>query len=128
LSRKARGGLAVPINDTGFMQYELIRELNIPCLLTARAGLGTINHTLLTLRFADDVGLTVKGIIINRADGSQVELDNIETIGKLSGIKSIYTLPSIAGLDAEKLQPGNLREIFAKTINIDDIVSLMEII
>ena len=33
------GGLAVPLNDEGYMQYDLIRELGFSCLLVARAGL-----------------------------------------------------------------------------------------
>lgn len=123
---EAAGGLAVPLNDEGYMQYELIRELKFPCLLVTRAGLGTINHTLLTLRFAESVGLNVKGIIISGAGKTLIEQDNIVMIGKLSGIKAIFTLPVISAVDTEKLQPGKLREVFEQCIHIDDIISLME--
>lgn len=122
------GGLAVPINDEGYMQYELIRKLDFSCLLVARAGLGTINHTLLTLQAARSAGLKVKGILINRAGETLMEQDNIRMIKKLSGMATIITLPALKAVDTEKLQTGNLREAFEKNINIDDIVSLMETI
>jgi len=120
------GGLAVPLNDQGFMQHDLIRELGFPCLLVARTGLGTINHTLLTLRFAQSAGLTIKGIVMNGHGQTPVEIDNIETIRKLSGISAIFTLPALTEVDTEKLQPGNIADLFEKNIDIKKIIRLME--
>lgn len=123
---EAAGGLAIPLNGEGMMQYDLIRKLNFHCLLVARAGLGTINHTLLTLHMAKSVGLTVKGIIVSRAGDTLIEQDNIRMIRKLSGLEAIYTLPAITGMDSETLQTGNLRDVFDRSIAIDDILALME--
>ena len=120
------GGLAVPLNDQGFMQYDLIRELGFSCLLVARTGLGTINHTLLTLRFAQSAGLKIKGIVLNGHGQTPTETDNIETIRKLSGIPAIFTVPALDGVDTEKLQPGNIRDVFESTIDINEIIGLME--
>jgi len=120
------GGLAVPLNDHGFMQYDLIRELGFPCLLVCRTGLGTINHTLLTLRFAQSAGLTIKGIVMNGSGQTSPEIDNIETIRKLSGIAEIYTIPALTGVDTEKLQQGFIADVFEKTIDIKKIIGLME--
>ena len=120
------GGLAVPLNDEGKMQYDLIHRMGFPCLLVARAGLGTINHTLLTLSMAEKIGLKVKGIVINRAGETLIEQDNIAMIKKLSGIEAVFTLPVVAGVDTESLQTGNLREVFEQTIDIDSIIALME--
>jgi len=120
------GGLAVPLNDEGYMQYDLIRELGFPCLLVARAGLGTINHTVLTVQAARAAGLKIKGIMINGYTGSLPERDNVETIIRLAGIPYITNLPVIAGMDTDRGQTGNLREIFEKSIVIDDIMDLME--
>jgi dethiobiotin synthetase len=120
------GGLAVPLSDQGFMQYDLIRELGFPCLLVCRTGLGTINHTLLTLRFAQNVGLAIKGIVMNGNRQTDTETDNISTIRKLSGIPAIFTIPALEGVDTEKLQQGNITDVFERTINIDEIIGLME--
>jgi len=120
------GGLAVPLNDEGFMQYDLIREMGFSCLLVCRTGLGTINHTLLTLSLAKSVGLAIKGIVINGNGETPVELDNIETIRKLSGIPAIFTIPVLTGVDTDKLQSGNIAEVFNKNIDIKKIIGLME--
>lgn len=123
---EAAGGLAVPLNDEGFMQYDLIRELDFPCLLVVRAGLGTINHTLLTIHFAESIGLKIKGIIVNRAGETLVERDNIEMIRKLSGIHAVFTLPIMESVDTERLRAGNLTNVMDRTIAADDILALME--
>ena len=120
------GGLAVPLNDQGFMQYDLIRELGFPCLLVCRTGMGTINHALLTLRFAKSEGLAIKGIVMNGNRQTDTEADNIETIRKLSGIPAIFTIPALEGVDTEKLQPGNIKDVFESTIDINEIIGLME--
>ena len=120
------GGLAVPLNDQGFMQHDLIRELGVPCLLVARTGLGTINHTLLTLRFAQSAGLKIKGIVMNGNGQTPVEIDNIETIRNLSGVPAIFNLPALAGVDTEKLQPGNIADVFERNIDIKKTIRLME--
>ena len=122
------GGLIVPFNDNGFMQYDLIRKLGFPCLLVARTGLGTINHILLTLAFARSQGIKIKGIVMNGFDNTLIEKDNIETITKLSGITPIITVPKLTGVNTEKLQSGNISEVFEKIINPDEIISFTETI
>lgn len=65
------GGLLVPIKEN-YLVCDLIKDLNIPALIVARAGLGTLNHTLLTQRCARDYGIDVKGIIINSFKGKNL--------------------------------------------------------
>jgi len=122
------GGLAVPLNDEGLMQYDLIRELGFPCLLVARTGLGTINHTLLTLAFARSAGLAVKGIVFGAAEQNPVDEDNMAVIKKLSGLEAIFAVPVIDGIDPDKMQCGNLKNVFEDNIHIQNIVHLMETI
>lgn len=62
------GGLLVPIDDR-FDMLDLARELRLPALLVARAALGTINHTRLSLEVARQRGLEVVGVVISHADG-----------------------------------------------------------
>jgi dethiobiotin synthetase len=120
------GGLAVPLNDEGYMQYDLIRELGFSCLLVANAGLGTINHTLLSVHFARSIGLKIKGIIINGSTRSLLETDNAETITMLAGVPVVITIPALRGVDTEKCQIGNLKEVFEKSIVIDQIMAEMD--
>lgn len=59
------GGLLCPISDD-FWVIHLAVMMKLPVVIVARPGLGTINHTLLTLHAARSAGLDVAGVIINR--------------------------------------------------------------
>lgn len=58
------GGLMVPLSG-GMLVADLARELDLPLLVVARPGLGTINHTVLTCFAAQKIGLQVAGVIVN---------------------------------------------------------------
>jgi len=58
------GGLYVPLNSTHFM-IDLIEKLKLPIILVCRSSLGTINHTLLSLKLIKDKKLPLAGLIIN---------------------------------------------------------------
>lgn len=58
------GGLMVPLSG-GLLVADLARQLELPLLVVARPGLGTINHTVLTCFAAQQMGLQVAGVIIN---------------------------------------------------------------
>lgn len=63
------GGLAVPLDD-GFDLASLAVECELPLLIVARAHVGTLNHTFLTVHYARSRGLEVLGIVANRLDTS----------------------------------------------------------
>jgi len=58
------GGLLVPITEEWTMA-DLARALELPLVLVARAGLGTLNHTLLSLEAASNRKLPVAAVILN---------------------------------------------------------------
>jgi dethiobiotin synthetase len=60
------GGLLVPI-DAEQTMADLARHFGLPLLVVARASLGTLNHTLLTLEVAVARGLAVRGVVISHA-------------------------------------------------------------
>ena len=59
------GGLLCPITDE-FWLIHFARMIDLPVVIVARAGLGTINHTLLTLHAARAAGLRIAGVVVNR--------------------------------------------------------------
>jgi dethiobiotin synthetase len=59
------GGVMVPI-DEKFRMIDLPRMLAIPAVVVARPNLGTINHTLLTIKALHSAGVRVVGVVINR--------------------------------------------------------------
>jgi dethiobiotin synthetase len=82
------GGLLVPITP-GYLIRDLARDLGMPVVVTARTGLGTINHSLLTVEAARAVGLTVAGIVMTPwpAEPAQIERSNRATVERLAGVR-----------------------------------------
>jgi dethiobiotin synthetase len=58
------GGLLVPL-DEKTLQLDFIREAGFPVVLAARAGLGTINHTLLSAQALGQAGLKLAGVVLS---------------------------------------------------------------
>jgi len=96
------GGLLVPI-DEGATVLDLIAMLRLPALVVARPGLGTINHTLLTVRYAREHGVDVIGLVINVAEpvetGQAVET-NPGVLEEWARAPVLAHFPHAAGLDA----------------------------
>ena len=95
------GGIAVPIQDD-FLVAHLISRLRLPILIVSQAGLGTLNHTLLTVAFAQQFALQIAGIVLNRLSQEPVglaETTNPVEIEKLTGIPVIGVVPNEKRLD-----------------------------
>ncbi len=92
------GGLLVPLSPS-YLVRDLAVELGLPLVIVASPGLGTINHTLLTIGAARGAGLDVAAIVLTPwpSQPSAVERSNRETIEALGRVE-VETLPQI-GLD-----------------------------
>ncbi len=93
------GGVAVPLTDDALV-VDLISELRIPALIVARSGLGTINHTLLTVSFLRQHGIPIVGVIMNDGELTEPHDDpsvdtNAELIERYSGIKVLGRFPRL---------------------------------
>lgn len=114
------GGLMVPIRKD-FMVIDLIRILELPVIIVARNALGTINHTLLTVRVALDEGLTVKGIIINNTQPSSkktvAEDTNPLVLKKLLDVPLLGVFPYIEDFNDDALD-----RVFAELIQIESLL------
>ncbi len=89
------GGLLVPLSPT-YSVRDFAVELGLPLAIAAPPGLGTINHTLLTIEAARAVGLAVRAVVLTPwpERPSQVEISNRETIESL-GEAPVELLPSL---------------------------------
>jgi dethiobiotin synthetase len=89
------GGLLVPIGE-GYDVRALAHDTGLSLVIAARPGLGTINHTLLTLAAARAVRLPVAGIVLTPWPESPgvLERSNRETIARLGEVE-VATLPPI---------------------------------
>lgn len=79
------GGALVPIEEN-YLVADLIKDLNIPALIVARSGLGTINHTLLTVEALKKRQIDILGVVLNGFKGELAEEDNPKMIEKFSGL------------------------------------------
>jgi dethiobiotin synthetase len=108
------GGLLVPLDGDELM-LDLMVALALPVVVVARPGLGTINHTLLTLRELRRAGLPVLGVVFNDAAGSPegaIERDNVEVIDRLGKVPLLGRIPFIRSLTGRgTLQPGDAQSI-----------------
>ncbi|HEX4563420.1 MAG TPA: dethiobiotin synthase, partial [Solirubrobacteraceae bacterium] len=98
------GGLLVPLGEE-FDVCDLAVALRLPVLIAARPGLGTINHTLLTLRAARAAGLDVRAVVLTPwpARPDTVERSNREEIERLGEVE-VAVLRRVRGPDLGELE------------------------
>jgi dethiobiotin synthetase len=89
------GGFLVPLTPR-YLVRDLARDLGLAVVVVAAPGLGTINHTLLTIESVRAAGLEVSSVVLNPWPGepSAVERSNLETIARLGSVP-VETLPML---------------------------------
>jgi dethiobiotin synthase len=106
------GGVLVPLNDEALM-VDLMKRLGLSIILVARSGLGTINHTLLSLEALRARGLEAAGVIMNGPPNAE-NRTAIEIYGR---VRVLAEIPRLDPLDASSLaafarsHPLALREV-----------------
>lgn len=93
------GGVLVPLNEDETM-LDLMARLGAPVLVAARTGLGTINHTCLTLAALRARNLPIFGIILC----GQPDHANAEAIERFGHVRVLAQLPPLSPLTRETLQ------------------------
>ena len=104
------GGLMVPVTRR-LLQIDLFKHWAAPVILCARTGLGTINHTLLSVEALHARDIVLHGILFIGEDNP----DNIRTIAEVSGARILGRLPWL-----EQVHADSLKAAFAETFRIGD--------
>lgn len=101
------GGLLVPAAK-GASMADLARGFGFPLLVVARAELGTINHTLLTLEAAAARGLAVAGVVVSHSGGalSSADGENLEALREALGETLVGEIPPLRAGEAPP--PGSI--------------------
>jgi dethiobiotin synthetase len=88
------GGFLVPLTP-GYLIRDLAIDLGLPVLVAARTGLGTINHTLLTVESARAAGLDVAGVVMTPwpDEPEPIEVSNRATVERLAEVP-VASLPA----------------------------------
>jgi dethiobiotin synthetase len=98
------GGLLVPLRRD-WLQIEQIARWGLPVVLVARSGLGTLNHTLLSLEALARRRIPVLGLVLN----GEPHPDNPRTLAELGGVPVLAELDPIEPLDRAGLRRQWLR-------------------
>lgn len=90
------GGLLVPLRED-YSVCDLAVALGLPVLIAARPGLGTINHTLLTLQVARSTGLDVRAVVLTPwpREPTVLERSNRDTIAEIGEVE-VQTLTRVS--------------------------------
>jgi dethiobiotin synthetase len=89
------GGFLVPLT-TDYLVRDFAQDVALPVVVVASPGLGTINHTLLTIQAVRDAELEVAGVVLTPwpSEPSAMERSNLHTIAHLGSV-AVETLPRL---------------------------------
>ncbi len=106
------GGILAPATDN-MLCADLIKALDIPIIIVSVPFLGRLNHTLLTIHYAKTMGISIKGIIINKVPNSTEDLATQNFIDELKR----YTDVEILG-EIHQIEQSKIGSEFAKIIEV----------
>lgn len=97
VTMEGTGGIVCPLHDgkEQLLQEDVIKMLDLPCLLVADAGLGTLNAIVLTIAYMRAKGITIQGIILNRFQpGNVLHEDNKNVCQRMSNVEVVACVAS----------------------------------
>lgn len=105
------GGISVPLT-LEFDMAGLCKALNAEMIVVTTTALGTLNHTKLTLEYAESRDLACRVIISGCSeDPDIIAKDNIQLISKMFAGKVMFQIPEVAGLNTESSEVIKLPEV-----------------
>lgn len=107
------GGIMTPILKNYFVT-NLIKDMKIPSVLVTRTKVGTVNHTLMTVKMCEKYKIPIKGIIINDFDSNGYKIKDLtRDIEDLTRIPVLGSIPFI-----DNFSDSSLNKIFKKNLNL----------
>ena len=118
------GGILVPVTRRTKM-VDLMEQLKLPVLLVSRIGLGTLNHTLLTLFYLAQHKIPVAGIVLNDPDGCRdlSARSNPATLAQWSSVPILGNIPYRKGIRMTKGCGDEIARRFARHVQVDRIIN-----
>ncbi len=123
------GGLAAPLWQD-YCVTDFIERLGLPALLVADAGLGSINHTVLSAFYAKEHNVRLRGIILNRWDDREEEVlneTNAAYIEQFTQLPIWGKMPITNTISVEKNCTEKLAQIAQANLAIEKIIDCMKI-
>jgi len=107
------GGILTPILKDYYVT-NLIKDMKIPTIIVTRSKVGTVNHTLMTVKMCETYKIPIKGIIINNFDDDGYPINQLKKdLEDLTKVKVLGSIPFINDVSDESLY-----KIFKKNIDI----------
>ena len=107
------GGIMTPVLKDYFIA-DLIKDMGIPAVIVARSKVGTINHTIMTVRMCEKYKIPIKGIIINNFDSDGYKVNELtRDLKSLLGVAVLGSVPFI-----DDLSDSSLHTTFKKNIDL----------
>jgi dethiobiotin synthetase len=106
------GGIMTPILKDYYIT-NLIKDMKIPTIIVTRTKVGTVNHTMMTVRMCEKYKIPIKGIIINDFDSDGYKIKELtRDLKNLLGIPILGSIPFI-----DDMSDSSLYKIFTKNLN-----------
>jgi dethiobiotin synthetase len=106
------GGIMTPILKNYFVT-DLIKDMKIPAILVTRTKVGTVNHTIMTVKMCEKYKIPIKGIIINDFDSDGYKVKELTRDFKsLTGVPVLGSIPFI-----NNMSDASLYRIFKKNLD-----------
>ena len=110
------GGVMTPILKDYFIT-DLIKDMKIPTVIVTRTKVGTVNHTLMTVKMCQKYKIPIKGIIINNFDDGYPVNQLTKDLENLTSIKVLGSVPFI-----KDMSNASLNGIFQKNIDMKSLL------
>lgn len=106
------GGVMTPILKN-YHITDLIKDMRIPAIVVTSSKVGTVNHTIMTVKMCQKYKIPVKGIIINNFDKGYEIKQLKKDLESLTGVKVLGSIPFL-----KDLSDSSLYKIFKKNIDL----------
>jgi len=110
------GGIMTPILKNYYIT-NLIKEMKIPAVIVTRSKIGTVNHTIMTVKMCEKYKIPVKGIIINNFEKGYPVKELKRDLQNLTGVKVLGSIPFI-----KNMSDASLYRIFKKNIDLKTLL------
>ena len=106
------GGIMTPIMNDYHITH-LIKDMKIPAVIVTRTKVGTVNHTMMTVKMCEKYKIPIRGIIINDFDS-----DGYKTKELARDLKNILRVPILGSIPfIEDFSDSSLYKIFRKNLD-----------
>ena len=114
------GGIMTPLTRDYFVA-DLIKEMGLEIIIVTRSTLGTLNHTMMTVKICHDNKIPIKGILVNNYDenGGPEEKNASLTIHEITNIPILGVLPFIKYYDNPEMMVSHVE----KNIDVKSLIS-----